>query len=158
MDERVRIGTAHRRAPRPPHPSRSYPGDERRKLPARDQQEGATPTNSRAANPRAGKPRAQCSHEDNQPRRRRTVTKSPPHASSRATLRSARLDACDTTTHKGSCSPFLSTRLVHFYAAIWHNLSPPLTQIAAAPVADFVTTAHSDSLKPEKTGHQELST
>jgi hypothetical protein len=28
----------------------------------------------------------------------------------------------------GLQSPFLLTRLVHFLAAIWHNLSPPLTQ------------------------------
>ena len=27
----------------------------------------------------------------------------------------------------GLRSPFLLTRLVHFHAAIWHNLSPPLT-------------------------------
>ena len=31
------------------------------------------------------------------------------------------------TTPQGSCSPFLSSRLVHFYPASWHVLSPLLT-------------------------------
>src|ERR1700730_15573042 len=31
----------------------------------------------------------------------------------------------------GLQSPFLLTRLVHFLAAIWHNLSPPLTHESA---------------------------
>src|SRR5271170_2800888 len=34
MDRSPRIGTAHRRAARPPHPPRSHPGDERRQLPS----------------------------------------------------------------------------------------------------------------------------
>src|SRR5208283_5519246 len=29
--------------------------------------------------------------------------------------------------NRGFIAPFLLTRLVHFLAAIWHNLSPPLT-------------------------------
>jgi hypothetical protein len=32
-----------------------------------------------------------------------------------------------TKISRGLQSPFLLTRLVHFLAAIWHNLSPPLT-------------------------------
>jgi ABC-type sugar transport system permease subunit len=33
------------------------------------------------------------------------------------------------TIKQGLKSPFLSTRLVHFYAAIWHNFAPPLTVV-----------------------------
>src|SRR5208283_4152590 len=29
--------------------------------------------------------------------------------------------------NRGFIAPFLLTRSVHFHAAIWHNLSPPLT-------------------------------
>src|ERR1700736_1755886 len=33
--------------------------------------------------------------------------------------------------NRGFIAPFLLTRWVHFHAAIWHNLSPPLTLISA---------------------------
>ena len=36
----------------------------------------------------------------------------------------------------GLLGPFLLTRLVHFHAAIWHNLSPPLTTYLAQRNAD----------------------
>jgi hypothetical protein len=32
-----------------------------------------------------------------------------------------------TKINRGFIAPFLLTRLVHYLAAIWHNLSPPLT-------------------------------
>jgi hypothetical protein len=32
-----------------------------------------------------------------------------------------------TKFNRGFIAPFLLTRSVHFLAAIWHNLSPPLT-------------------------------
>src|SRR6202521_5428152 len=31
--------------------------------------------------------------------------------------------------NRGFIAPFLLTRSVHFHAAIWHNLSPPLTPL-----------------------------
>src|ERR1700730_11721313 len=40
MDFHIRLRTAHRRLARPAHPSCPHPGDERRKLSARHQQEG----------------------------------------------------------------------------------------------------------------------
>src|ERR1700738_3606664 len=35
--------------------------------------------------------------------------------------------------NRGFIAPFLLTRSVHFHAAIWHNLSPPLTAGSRAP-------------------------
>src|SRR5208283_2002224 len=32
--------------------------------------------------------------------------------------------------NRGFIAPFLLTRSVHFHAAIWHNLSPPLTGVS----------------------------
>src|ERR1700732_129919 len=34
--------------------------------------------------------------------------------------------------NRGFIAPFLLTRSVHFHAAIWHNLSPPLTLVPEA--------------------------
>jgi hypothetical protein len=34
-----------------------------------------------------------------------------------------------TKINRGFIAPFLLTRSVHFLAAIWHNLSPPLTNV-----------------------------
>src|ERR1700720_69622 len=44
----IRLRTAHRRLARPAHPSCPHPGDERRKLPARHQQEGTAAIGSGA--------------------------------------------------------------------------------------------------------------
>src|SRR5208283_349391 len=35
--------------------------------------------------------------------------------------------------NRGFIAPFLLTRSVHFHAAIWHNLSPPLTSFVNQP-------------------------
>jgi len=48
MDFNIRLGTAHRRVARPAHPSCPHLGDERRKLPARHQQEGTAAIGSGA--------------------------------------------------------------------------------------------------------------
>src|SRR6266436_1686590 len=43
MDERVGVRASDRRAARPPHSSRPYPGNERRQLPAQSEQAALTP-------------------------------------------------------------------------------------------------------------------
>src|SRR6202011_2497129 len=101
MDFHIRLRTAHRRLARPAHPSCPHLGDERPKLPARHQQEGTAAIGSGA------KPK-------NQNTKRRC-----PSPSFKSTQKH---------NHKpGLQSPFLSTRLVQYLAAIWHILSPPLT-------------------------------
>jgi DNA replication protein DnaC len=72
----------------------NLPFDEWRKLSSRHKQASATPTKSRA----------QYSHKDNQPGRCRTEIEI---ATARIEPRFARLNARGSTTHKGSCSPFL---------------------------------------------------
>jgi hypothetical protein len=54
---------------------------------------------------------------------------------SEPSLRSARLNARQTT---GPLGPFLSTRPVHSQAAIWHNLSPPLTPTRIPAFLDLI--------------------
>jgi hypothetical protein len=88
-----------------------------KKLPARDQQEGATPTESSAA-----KPRAQDANEDNQPRRRGAVI-------TIATVSGAALRTTQCALQCNSqglmqvfsineTSKLLSRQLAHFVAAI----------------------------------------
>src|ERR1700732_654207 len=48
MDFHIRLGAVHRRLARPAHPSCPHPGDERRKLSARHQQEGTAAIGSGA--------------------------------------------------------------------------------------------------------------
>src|ERR1700730_10604799 len=106
MDFHIWFGTAHRRLTRPAHSSCPYPGDEWRKLPPRHQQEGTTAIGSGAKpNPKDTK-RTRPRHQ-NMNR----------HGS--------------TKINRGFIALFLSTRSVHFRAAIWQNLSPPLTAIPA---------------------------
>src|SRR5580704_1406891 len=99
MDFHIRFGTAHRRLTRPAHSSCPYPGDEWRKLPPRHQQEGAAATGPGA-----------------KPKHQTKETSPPKHES-----------AWKHEINRGFIAPFLLTRSVHFHAAIWHNLSPPLT-------------------------------
>src|ERR1700730_6867693 len=102
MDFHIWFGTAHRRLTRPAHSSCPYPGDEWRKLPPRHQQEGTTAIGSGAKpNPKDTK------------RRRPRHQNMNRHGS--------------TKINRRFIAPFLLTRSVHFLAAIWHNLSPPLT-------------------------------
>src|ERR1700730_3930524 len=102
MDFHIWFGTAHRRLTRPAHSSCPYPGDEWRKLPPRHQQEGTTAIGSGAKpNPKDTK------------RRRPRHQNMNRHGS--------------TKINRGVIAPFRLNRSVHFLAAIWHNLSPPLT-------------------------------
>src|ERR1700730_12293377 len=107
MDFHIWFGTAHRRLTRPAHSSCPYPGDEWRKLPPRHQQEGTTAIGSGAKpNPKDTK------------RRRPRHQNMNRHGS--------------TKINRGFIAPFRLTRSVHFLAAIWHNLSPPLTSRPAS--------------------------
>src|ERR1700682_6382613 len=104
MDFHIRLGTAHRRLARPAHPSCPHLGDERPKLPARHQQEGPAAIGSGA-----------------KPKKPKYKTKESPSPSFKSTQKH---------NHKlGLQSPFLSTRLVQYLAAIWHILSPSLTPL-----------------------------
>ena len=96
--------------------TRPHSGDERRQLSSRDSQEGAT---------------AQCRRARRKPKNQ--------GRSRRRHLTAARIEARFATLRAPQCvrqpnsqglhGPFLSTRPLHFYAAIWHNLSPPLTHL-----------------------------
>ena len=152
MDERVRIGAPHRRAPRPPYPSRSYPGDERRKLSTRHKQESATPTNSRAA-----KLRAKCTHEDSQPGRHRTVIKI---ATARIEPRYATLRTSQCARQRNSqglMQPFslnrtgtlLRRHLAHFASAIDNRaIEPTESRLGESGMVPLSGTRCAVGLKP----------
>jgi len=60
-----------------------------------------------------------------------------------------------TKISRGFIAPFLLTRSVHFLAAIWHNLSPPLTddaqrqdcayELRSNPSMDSTASAHTEA-------------
>src|SRR6202007_2896488 len=101
MDVHIRIRAAHRRIARPARSSPPHSGDERRELPPHTEQE------STAAFRSGAKPNSKAPIEGDLP---------PKYESTWKHKNKSRLQ-----------SPFLLTRLVHFHAALCHNLSPPLT-------------------------------
>src|ERR1700724_2071952 len=102
MDFHIRLGTAHRRLARPAHPSCHI-------LEMNGQ-------SYRLATSKKAQPRSAQGQSQNP----KTPSEGAPPK-----YKSARKQENKPGLH----SPFLSTRLVQYLAAIWHILSPPLTAI-----------------------------
>ena len=87
---------------------------------------GQLPAGDQQTNPTTARPDAEHGNETNNGRsHRRHMMRT-----TRCEPRFARLSAAHSVWHDsqtGLRGPFLLIRLVHFHAAIWHNLSPPLT-------------------------------
>jgi hypothetical protein len=136
MDLGLRIRAADRRVARSPHPSCPHSGDERRKLSARDQQKGSASARASDKHDRQNNRRERRRRGNlNRRRQHRAMLRYAAHASMLAAKKSK----------QGLRGPFLSTRPVHFYAAIWHIFSPPLT---LAPPARKRPETRSDRLFP----------
>src|SRR5450432_4133944 len=120
MDLGLRIRAADRRVDRSPHSSPCpYSGDERRKLSARDKQKRSARARSTDKYDRQNNSRGR--------RRRGTPIRRRQHgAMLRYATHASMLAAKENKTR--ARGPFLSTRPVHFHAAIWHIFSPPLTE------------------------------
>ena len=61
--------------------------------------------------------------------------RSTPGAALQAMDAAVLVDTSEELWLRGLYGPFLSTRLVHFYAAIWHILPPPLTLLQSGAPA-----------------------